>query len=35
METLRNQISIVRAYVRGDGPEDWVDCYKLVGNNIP
>ena len=34
METLRSQISTVRAYGGGDGPEDWVEGYKLATNNI-
>jgi hypothetical protein len=34
METLRNQISTVRAYGGGDGTEDWVKGYKLTVNNI-
>lgn len=34
METLRNQISTVRAYGGGDGTEDWVKGYKLAVNNI-
>ena len=34
METLRSQISTVKAYGGGDGPEDWVEGYKLATNNI-
>lgn len=34
METLRNQISTVRAYGGEDGTEDWVKGYKLAVNNI-
>ena len=34
METLKSQISTVSAYGGGDGPEDWVEGYKLATNNI-
>ena len=34
METLRSQITTVRAYGGGDGPEDWVEGYKLATNNM-
>ena len=34
METLRSQIATVSAYGGGDGPEDWVEGYKLATNNI-
>ena len=34
MENLRSQIGTVRAYGGGDGPEDWVEGYKLATNNI-
>ena len=34
MENLKSQIATVRAYGGGDGPEDWVEGYKLATNNI-
>jgi len=31
---LKNSISTQRAYGGGDGPEDWVGCYRLLHNNV-
>jgi len=31
---LKNWISTQEAYGGGDGPEDWVGCYRLLHNNV-
>ena len=34
MKDLKNKISTIKAYGGGDGPEDWVEGYKIVLKNM-